>query len=409
MLALLAALVSPAPAASWSEFHAAISRVEQMTWDSRTQAMAARQGLDLVNVTWEDTGRTKGSVWGPNISDMTIGVRDGNGALHPMPVLRFDNFVDTTADMDPDEFWVRVGNERGRSPRPISLTELLGNPRSYLADPRSWTGRSSSLLARRDSHVLVSAQACFLPIPKSGGATFTPVLYNYQSSPGNPAVLAVVATREGTSMQVVENDSGYLSQPLYFNQAGRRAPFTAERASDFAAHGGDAVSPGWQQHEDDGLNVVLLIQVPLKHREPTYYGFDDYGDMEGAGGLAKSAPAAESRRSDVENAVVSHGPVEGPFREMHDLPIERDERYPIRVTVQFYKATSTGFVTEADIAAVRRQIDRVYADADFVGSLVTEGLTGRPTEWMTPPYPRPTPTDDSAVWADSFWSWHKAQ
>ena len=69
-----------------------------MVQDTETQRLARRHGLSLVNVTWEDTGRSKGRP-GPNISDMTIGVRDSRGRLHPMPVFRFDNFHDQTADI----------------------------------------------------------------------------------------------------------------------------------------------------------------------------------------------------------------------------------------------------------------------------------------------------------------------
>lgn len=406
MLPLLLALASPAHASVWSDFEGAITRVEQMVWDQNATSIAARHGLDVVNVTWEDTGRYKGSAVGPNISDMTIGVRDGRGLLHPMPVMRFDNFTDVTADIDMDDFWVRVGNERGRPVSPINLSTLLRNPRAFMHDPSEWAGSGTSLLSSRDQDVLVSAQACFLPIPQYGSATFTPVLYNYQSSPGNPAVLAIVATREGTSMQVIENDAGYLSQPLFFNDAGRRAPFVAERASDFRAHGGDATSPGYVGSADDGLNVVLLIQVPLVHQERrAMYDYDDWGPV---GGAAESAAAPMAKSSDVENAVVSHGPVEGPFREFDHLPIQRDSRFPVRVTVQFYKATSNGVVTDADVAALRRQIDRVYRQADWVGSLVTEGMTGRTTEWYPQPYPTPVePSQGQNGWADSFWTWMK--
>ena len=130
------------------------------------------------------------------LRDMTIGVRDLNGALHPMPVIRFDNFSDKTADVRSEEFFLRTGNEDGRALRTTSLAGLLQSPRSYMHDPGSWSGSRTSLWASRDEYVLVSAQACFLPIPERGEATFTPVLYNYQSSPGNPAVMAIMATRE---------------------------------------------------------------------------------------------------------------------------------------------------------------------------------------------------------------------
>ena len=110
-----------------------------------------------------------------------------------------------------------------------------------------------------------------------------------------------------------------------------------------------------------------------------------------------SAPA--SARG-MEQAVIGHGAVEGPFTEINELRIERDTSLPIRVTVQFYQATDTGTLTDADAAHLRAQIDRVYADASFVGSLVTEGHTDRPTEWMEPPA--------TANWATPTWGWLEA-
>lgn len=394
---------TPAPEAAVRAdpaFDSTIARVEGMVWDDHVQSLASQHGLSVVNVTWEDTGRAKNSAVGPNISDMTIGVRDPSGALHPMPVLRFDNFNDKTADLKTDDFYVLTGNQKGRDLTPTSLSDLLRDTRSYLHDSGSWKGSRESLFADRDSHVLVSAQAAFLPIPKTGEATFTPVIYNYQSSPGNPAVLTMVATREGTSIQVVENDTGYMSEVLYFNADGERAPFTATRLSDFKASGGDATTPGSAATEEAGLNTVLVIQVPLKHRQlarPTSMMVDDLA-ME----MAPMAKMSMAEESDVEVAVIGHGDTEGPFTEIHDLAIERDERFPVRVTVQFYKATSNGVVTARDVAEVREQIDRVYDQGDYVGSLVTAGYTGRPTESVTPPR-------EEAVWARPWWSWSKTR
>ncbi len=408
----LLTLLAPAHADGvTTAFHNAISRVESMVWDQNVQRLVQQQGLVAVNVTWEDTARSKGSVWGPNISDMTIGVRDASGALHPMPVVRFDNYTDLTGDIDPSRLWLRVGNEDGRSLRNVSLSQILKAPRSYMHDPSSWAGSRTSLWASRDTDVIVSAQACFLPIPRSGEATFTPVLYNYQSAPGNPAVLTMVATREGTSMQVVENEGGYLSEVLYFNDDGERAPFTATRLTDFRASGGDETTPGWAATEDAGLDVVLIVQVPLKQRQVVREEWDyDYG-VAGAAPMAEAQAAPKSslraERSDVEVAVVGHGETEGIYDEFGDLAIERDTRFPIRVTVQFYKATSNGVVTAQDIAEIRDQIDRVYDNADWVGSLVTDGYTGRSTEWVQPQPPPPPPPRETATWAEPTWSWLK--
>ncbi len=406
-LLLLAALSTPAHAWSTTDmFNGAISRVEQLVNQGDAQSIVQRHGLNLLNVTWEDTGRYKGSAVGPNISDMTIGVRDAYGALHPMPVIRFDNFTDKTADVQSARFYLNVGNQNGGPIYPVALSTILQNPRAFMTNPASWAGGHSSLWSSRDSEVLVSAQACLLPVPREGEATFTPVLYNYQSYPGNPAVLAIVATRQGTSMQVIENDGGYMSQPLFFNTRGERAPFVAERVSDWQAHGGDDGNV-YTQDESRGADAVLLIQIPLKQVAPPSYGYYGSGgmadDMEMAAPSAASKSEAGPRRSDIEQAVVSYGRAEGPFREFDNLSIERDTRFPVRVTVQFYKATTSGYLTDADVADLRAQIDNVYNHADAVGSLVTQGYTGRQTEWVAPHPPVSSPA--TATWANGFWNW----
>ena len=93
-----------------------------------------------------------------------------------------------------------------------------------------------------------------------------------------------------------------------------------------------------------------------------------------------SAPMGKARTSTVETAVIGHGAVEGPFTEIDGLKIARDDRFPIRVTVQFYKATSNGVVSPGDMEEIAGQIRRVYNEADYIGSLVVDGPSERPTE-----------------------------
>ena len=108
-------------------------------------------------------------------------------------------------------------------------------------------------------------------------------------------------------------------------------------ASDFKKAGGDAITPGYAASDDAGLNVVLMIQVPLKHkakRTPLSYPMSAPED-----GTAKYSVAPSSSRmmekSDVETAVIGHGETEGPFAELNHRFIERD-RFPVRVTAQFF-------------------------------------------------------------------------
>ena len=395
--------------ARYQRYQQVIKRTKEMVWDSEANALAERLGLTVLNVTWEDTGRFHNSAVGPNISDMTIQVqqqdpRSGDYDLHLMPVIRHPNFSDLTADVPIDRFFLLAGNERGEDLQRVSLEDFLGNVRQYLSQPDSWAGRRQSLLAERDTHVLVSAQACFLPIPQGGIAEFNPVLFNYQSYPGDPAVLTILATREGSSVTIIDNqrdafDAGQTwGQRLFFNQHGERASLTGQRISDFQAETTDVNPIGpestdiTEAAEEEGLNMVMLIQVPLKQREP-FLG----GDMAFDGAVAMSAMPEEAEAfSDVEEAVIGHGAVEGPFTEIDGLEIERDPDFPIRVTVQFYKGTSNGVVSEPDLAAIHQQINRVYEDADYVGSLVLDGDTGRPTEYEGP---KEEPED----WWERFW------
>lgn len=392
-------------------YHSVLTQTVGMVADAEAQRLAAERGLNIVNVTWEDTGRYKGSSVGPNISDMTIQIQDkdpasGHNRLHLMPVIRFPNFDDKTGDVPLDKFSLLVGNEDGKSLRRVTLKQFLGNIRAYLNDPSSWKGDETSLLAERDTHALVSAQAAFLPIPKSGEATFNPVLFNYQSYEGDPAVLTILATREGTSVTIIDNKrdgfeaGGVWGQRLFFNQDGQRASLTGTRLSDFklAPNGepGSSNEPTPTAGSEEGLNMVLLIQVPLKQKNPMR--FDVYDEAE-SGVVYSDAPTARRSESDVENAVIGHGALEGPFTEIDGLQIERDERFPVRVTVQFYKATSNGAVSATDLDQIKEQIDRVYADADYVGSLVTQGDTGRPTEYDGP-------KEEPPNWWDVFWLRH---
>ena len=257
-----------------SDYAGVIDKTAAMVLDRKARKLAMQRGLYIQDVSWEDTGRYKNSCVGPNISDMTIQVQErypriGEYRLTCMPVIRTPNFADISADVPLDSFSLLVGNEKGQPLKKVTLRELLGNLREYLTESNSWKGKGTSLLADRDTHALVSAQACFLPIPKQGKAEFNPVLFNYQSRADAPAVLAILATPEGTSTTVIDNTrDGFKAgqtwgQRLFFNQAGERASLTGERISDFLGNRkaeGATISEG----ESQGLNIVLLIQVPLK-------------------------------------------------------------------------------------------------------------------------------------------------
>jgi hypothetical protein len=374
--------------------YAAIARrVAAMVSDPAATGEVSRHGLDLVNVMWEDTGRWEGSSVGPNISDVTIEVEakgaGGEVATFLMPVIRHANFSDKTADVRLDKINLPVGNARGHTLRTISLKDFLAEPSAYLGGQGKGTIKGGSLLRAGDVHALVSAQHAFLPVPQGGSATFHPVIFNYASSAGNPAVLTLLVTRQGTSATIIDNARDTVTggaswgQRLYFDQDGKRAPLTAERLADVKASGHTANGEAASSLGADA-NLLMLIQIPLKHREAPRM------QMEGevASAVAPSAMAAGSGGAtrgarDLDVAVLGHGPTQGPFTELDGMTIERDPKFPVRVTVQFYQATASGEVAAADVAHMAQQIDKVYASADYVGSLVvpTPRDRQRDTHW----------------------------
>ena len=394
--------------AQFKDYAGAIAKTAAMTYDAHAQQMARKLGLDVLNVTWEDTGRYQNSSVGPNISDMTIQVaardpRTEKLAISAMPVIRQPNFSDVTADVDPRAFTLLVGNQANRDLKRVSLADFLNDPTAFMTRPWQWKGEQKSLSAPRDSKVLVSAQACFLPIPKAGEAVFNPVIFNYQSVKNDPAVLTILATREGTSMTIIDNtrdafETGSVwGQRLFHNQNGERASLTGTRESEFVQANKGAGKSAPQAGKESGLNMVLLIQVPLKQKHPMSFEMDMAAPMAGA----VPAPMMQSRaRSDVENAVIGHGALEGKFTETDDVAVERDPKFPVRVTVQFYKATSNGVVSEKDLNQIKAQIGRVYARGWDVGSLVTGGETGRVTQYEGV---RVQP----ANWWEQFWKRHE--
>ncbi|MDQ7824884.1 MAG: hypothetical protein RDV48_18945 [Candidatus Eremiobacteraeota bacterium] len=393
----------------YKAYQSVIQQCASMVGNGEAQKLAQRHGLQILNVTWEDTGRYKGSSVGPNISDMTIQVQQQDPStqqyqLTCMPVIRYPNFEDKSGDISPDSFYLLVGNQKGLPLKKVTLSNFLKNIRQYLTDSKSWKGKGQSLFApSRDTHVLVSAQACFLPVPKKGIAEFNPVLFNYQSYEGDPAVLTILCTREGTSATVIDNKrDGFAAgmtwgQRLFFNQKGERASLTGTRLSDYKEERGTQKATGKSAEAagQGGLNMVLLVQVPLKQKNPMRFK-----GQECSSGAPGAPCKATCSRSDVEEAVIGHGKIEGPFTELADLSIERDEKFPVRVTVQFYKATSNGVVSEKDISDIASQINKVYKEADYVGSLVTGGKTGRPTEYDGDKFEPPD-------WWDSFWKRHQ--
>jgi len=61
------------------------------------------------------------------------------------------------------------------------------------------------------------------------------------------------------------------------------------------------------------------------------------------------------------------------FEELNGMnTIERDTRYPIRVTLQYYKSTNNGVLDDDIMKAIKNLLAKSQKQADYIGSLVTD-------------------------------------
>jgi hypothetical protein len=401
-----------------NSFQTAIAKVVNMTGDLALRDRIDALGLNLVNVMWEDTARTPGSVWGDNISDMTLQVRhpDFPDRKELLPVIRYPNFTDKTGDVPLDLVKLKVGNEKGKELQVITLKEYLTNLDRYISYRKKFHVDNQSLITAKDNYVLVSAQACFLPIPQQGKCSFNPVLFNYQSRKDSPAILAISISTEGTSATTIDNahDLAEWGQNLYFNHNGQKTCLTGERLSDYKENQAQDIAQREGISLEDArskvtvaedINMMIIVQVPLKHKQLEYENsnLEFYCDSMSSTGsdlptlLSIKKPVRArgdfSVASDLEDAAIGYGDNQGKHRELGGHKLERDERYPIRLTVQFYKATSNGIIDDRDLENIRQCIESAYTSADYIGSLVVgtleKGTLGMGEARPTQPAPSP--------------------
>merc|ERR1719384_2648885 len=331
-------------------------------------------------------------------------------------------------------------------------------------DHYGWKKEKINLLNSKengDSHVIMSSQACFLPIIRSEETKFNVALYNYQSQPKNPAVLVIVSTAKGASAQIIEGREQY----LLFNHNGKKADFVGERVSDVRKKKGQKnVNDKKLSKKEKQDNVIVIVQIPLKQKQIAYNAMcyeenesesdyssgsddeecddddDDDDDDEKCNVEAaivkvanrtkpvcicgkelqkyqvqyvyngKGVRCNECRKSiNGAEEIVYHCPdnknnyqhpngydlcvecaekqlkfdeLRGLLDDDKSYILKRNEDYPIRVTLQYYKATSNGVVNKEVMDDIVKQLESSQKQADFIGSLVTEYNKNRPSEWI---------------------------
>lgn len=395
------------------------SLVSNIVRSKSTQSLLHAYGLEAMNISWDDTGRNKNSCLGPNISDMTLAVYPGSR----MPVIRKPNFSDITHDLPIESFKLNVGDNRI-----VSLKDYLSDLSKYTDNTKT-----KSVLCERDSVVLTSAQCCVLPVSKGDKTEFTVQLYNYQSYEDDPAVLVILATKDGTSAQIVNSSN----TKLLFNKSGTAHWLSVERLEDSRERRGEQktrVDSFKEMKESEKLeNTILMIQVPLvvKERPRKMYGMfgsNGYGMNESMDGCMEGSCGNESffgetlekcsyksmncsgKKKSLERGFgaapqsrgmdmgqVGLGRSAGSYTGTKNLQLIRDERFPIRVTCQFYRVTDTDNISEKDVKDIAEQLNTISARAVNSGSLVITPDSDRKTE----PQLKPVFTPSVSNWGDN--------
>jgi hypothetical protein len=364
-------------------------RVRQISKNSTFVRDLANEQCVVTFVKWEDTARNKNSSWGPNISDVTLDVEDMS-----FPIIGTNNYVDKTFDMPIENFVVHVGNEKVNHSNDellsrISLQEYLMNIEKYTNLKVKDGG--SLFLNHRDESLLTSSQATVLPL-RDGTIEFNVRIHNYQYDAKDPAVLCVVISPHGTSAQLLTE----YKQNLYFNRAGSKVNYRAERLTDQRIKAGKATTDGLMMtQEEQEKNVLFILQIPLKQKpvirrqilECCSYnlgGEDLRYNTNACFSIKTSAPRG------MDHAQLSIGDkTHGNFYNMNSsmMTIERDERFPIRCTIQYYYVTDTAEVPKEMVERITTQVWKHYRQTDKTkrGSLVIGAKKDRITEPALPP------------------------
>lgn len=344
--------------------------------------LARSYGLAIQKISWEDTARTPGSCWGPNISDMTLSAIDPKTKQScQMNMIRKPNFADITCDIPIEHFTVTVGNEDPLKPiTSIPLTEYIKN----ITDYNTFNGTKPVLLDERDKSVLCSAQCCLLPGDENE-TEFNVNLYNYQSS-----VLVIVSSSQGTSSYTLSG-----KQALYFNKAGNMSSFLAKRLKIERKEKNVAIEGEMNEDEQD-RNAIIVYQIPLikqiygrggrisksPHEVLIYQNTNNISSTNISNNWDPSSYTFGGRSTSLgmDNAMLSvSNQTYGEFKPLMFERFKRDTRFPIRATYQFYKISDTNILKEEDIVYMSEKINSVYNLSNTKGSLVLGDTKTRPT------------------------------
>lgn len=328
-------------------------------------------GMTVNRVSWNDSGRTKGSCFGKNIVDQTLSVKTNDGEWIDCPLVKSSsNYEDKTTDQNPESFFLISGDDKHR----ISLKDYITG--------LDKTTQSSKLVnlwdVRDDKGILTQHHHTILPLPKDvESVEFTANCSSY-TNVQTPSVLCILATPTSSTAQLLTKSG----QELYINKDGKALTSKVSSAEDKknSQSADDAKTVG----TDGDTNKVLLIQLPIittnKMATPSR------PRQMGGNGIYRGVTRGIGNRGQrgMEDADVEDGEEIGPFTGLDLLKsdavsIIRDASLPIRVDIITFSVCGSQLTSE-NFIQIKRKVSQYDIFAKASGSLVSKEQSGRTTE-----------------------------
>lgn len=333
-------------------------RTTQLAEDVNAARLFASFGFAPVKMSWEDMDRDQGSAWGARIADVGLWGRrdddDPESAQLLLTVRRDDNFRDRVLLVPANNIRLqrRVRGRMVEQPLPQRLREL------GLQSPSG----------RMDVNVVVSNQFSIVPVPRPEHVGTDMLAFNFSIRPYGSPSYVLASMLSGTSEVVVAGDEHQL---IYFDDNGRKAPFTAARASD-RMRVVSAVNELKRLGLDVDVQRFFLVQVPLRRDAPVVPGNNGRPPLENEPdmGVNKSEQPVEVQgpRQGMEDVVLGHGPTEGRYNVGSGFQGQRAEER-VRVTVSYF-VTPRGPLTEKDLRVLAGKFREWDRRALWGGSFV---------------------------------------
>ena len=311
-----------------------------------------------------------------------------------------------------------VGNENDDPLYKTNLKEYLCDFRNYQTNPKSWKGKIKSLYCEeKDENVIVSSQCCLLPTKKLGNCEFNVSVYNHYSTQNSPKILAILSNSEGTSSQLINDNSSKKGQTLFFNKNGIKKNFVSQRVSDIRRSNhlnieGDVSSVEEQKNRIFVILVPVRIKNEIKKEEKslefTDFNFTFYSDDNN---IRELEIKSIKKQENIENSFINlqekkenknkkESNNQFYFPDFIDLEIERDTRFPVRIIIQYYKSVCNNLISEETVSNISKQLNETRKLSSHISSLVLNE-TGRTTEYYS--------SFQVASWWSKFWFQNKTK